>query len=238
VKVPDYISPLVAYRIWRWDASGLRSLNGLQWLPGKPLGAECRAQGCHEAPQTDCACGVYAAKSLDHLRSAGYMEFGIHGEVWLWGTVVEHEAGWRAQFAYPKQLALPLSLVPVGMIRIESWLTTLAAYGCDIVLHHSNGENVSLWHSDSGYDAAGLDLLLQRSNAWYERRRQERRIEVGDRVAIAGRGTGVVDHVDGDHVYALMGNRGMVKINRNDVCWDETNKRWESAIVAGIKSGV
>jgi hypothetical protein len=54
----------------------------------------------------ECTCGVYAAKNIEHLRQLGYEGRGIRGEVHLWGTVVEHELGWRAQFAYPKSLVL------------------------------------------------------------------------------------------------------------------------------------
>jgi len=32
----------------------------------------------HEAPHEDCTCGVYSAKSLDHLRTFGYMQYGIY----------------------------------------------------------------------------------------------------------------------------------------------------------------
>lgn len=93
MNIPDYISPIVGYRVWQWDAAGLRSLNGEPWAPGKPLAAGCRyacsgLAGCaeamddaHEAPQAGCTCGVYAAKSLAHLRTAGYTQYGIHGEV-------------------------------------------------------------------------------------------------------------------------------------------------------------
>jgi hypothetical protein len=28
VKIPDYISPVVGYRVWQWNAAGLKSLNG------------------------------------------------------------------------------------------------------------------------------------------------------------------------------------------------------------------
>jgi hypothetical protein len=111
VKIPDYISPIAGYRAWRWDAAGLRSLNGEPWFPGRPLEAACGAAArgilgpveavnvAHESTHSDCTCGVYAAKSIEHLRQSGYERYGIHGEVYLWGTVVEHERGWRAQFA-------------------------------------------------------------------------------------------------------------------------------------------
>ena len=115
MNVPDYISPIAAHRVWQWDTTGLKSLCGEPWSPGKPLAAECRAashgiivgraeaaHAAHDAPQASCTCGVYASKSLEHLRTTGYARYGIHGEVNLWGTVVEHELGYRAQFAYPR----------------------------------------------------------------------------------------------------------------------------------------
>jgi hypothetical protein len=68
--------------------------------------------GRHEAPQATCTCGIYADKSFDHLRDQGYLRRGIGGEVYLWGKVIEHQSGWRAQFAYPKTLVLsPESLL-------------------------------------------------------------------------------------------------------------------------------
>lgn len=101
--------------------------------------------------------GDYASKSLDHLRRLGYTERRILGEVWLWGTVVEHEEGWRAQFAYPRKFTVALSTVPLGMSRLELWLTSLSAYGCDIFIDRETG-TVPLWRSESGIDTAGLGL--------------------------------------------------------------------------------
>ncbi len=75
---------------------------------------------------------------------AGYGGFGIHGEVYLWGAVVEHELDWRAQYACPKNIFLPLEMLPVGMRMLEPRLNTLAAYGCDIHLIGREG-NMPLW---------------------------------------------------------------------------------------------
>ena len=115
MSVPDYISPIVGYRVWTWNTKGLKSLCGGRWHPGQSLAARCRASAVvgpivgrseaaddHDAPQSNCTCGIYAVKTLHHFRGAGYEQFGIYGEVYLWGTVVEHELGWRAQFAYPR----------------------------------------------------------------------------------------------------------------------------------------
>ena len=149
MTAPDYISPVVGYRVWQWDAEGLKSLNGLGWHPGEAFAAECRTQGCHEAPRSDCTCGIYASKSLDHLRRLGLTEQRISGEACLWGTVVEHEEGWRARFAYPKNFVVPLSIVPLGMSSVESWLAKLAAYGCDIFVLGET-ETVLLWRTGFG----------------------------------------------------------------------------------------
>ena len=246
MTVPDYISPMVGYRVWHWDAAGLKSLNGIHWLPGKPLSAACgialsrtiagRAEHgyvTHEAPHEDCTCGVYSAKSLDHLRTFGYMQYGIYGEVWLWGTVVEHEQGWRAQFGYPKRFVVPSEMLPFGMSRSESWLTGLAAYGCDIFVGGKQND-VPLWFSQTGYQAEGVDLLAQRSKDWYARRKEERRIKRGDRIAVLGSGIAVVEHADRNHVHALLWNRASVRIGRKQIVWDEQNMRWEAAAVADM----
>jgi hypothetical protein len=49
------------------------------------------------------------------------------------GAVVEHEHGWRAQFAYPKTLFLPPDLIPSDTKEMESRLEALAAYSTDIL---------------------------------------------------------------------------------------------------------
>ena len=166
MRVPDYISPVVAYRAWQLDATGLKSLCGELWHPGRSLAAACKASvrgkahDVHDAPQMNCTCGIYAAKSQEDLRTSGYAGFGIHGEVYLWGTVVEHELGWRAQYACPKNFFLPLEMLPVSMSMLEPRLKTLAAFGCDIHLIDKK-DNMPLWVRDSGYEPAALDLLVR-----------------------------------------------------------------------------
>ena len=43
MSIPDYISPIVGYRVWKWDATGLKSLCGEPWHPSQSLAARCRA---------------------------------------------------------------------------------------------------------------------------------------------------------------------------------------------------
>jgi hypothetical protein len=240
MNVPDYISPIAAHRVWQLDAMGLRSLNGEPWSPGKPLAAECRATShgiivgraeaahdAHDAPQANCTCGVYASKSLEHLRTTGYTRYGIHGEVNLWGTVVEHEQGWRAQLAYPRSLFLPPDALPFTLAEIQSRLKMLTAYCVDIFVADPKG-NILLWAKDAGYSPAGVDYVIERSKRYYDRRRQGRTLKKGDRVAILGRGIAVVEQVDGKQVHVFLWNRSMLRIGRKEIVWDEGNTRWEA----------
>jgi hypothetical protein len=161
----------VGYRVWHWDAAGLRSLNGEPWSPGKPLAAGCRAaargtivgrtdalHNAHQPPRSDCTCGVYAAKNREHLGQSGYEGRGIHGEVYLWGGVMEHKLGWRAQFAYPKSLFLPPDAIPFALTEIDARLKTLIAFGTDIFIVGDH-ESILLWKNGTGFEAAGLDYL-------------------------------------------------------------------------------
>jgi preprotein translocase subunit YajC len=239
VSIPDYISPLVGCRVWQWDTAGLKSLNGEPWSPGKPLAAGCRAaargtivgraeavHGAHEPPHPDCTCGVYAAKNIEHLRQSGYERYGIHGQVYLWGTVVEHERGWRAQFGYPKSLFLPPDAIPFTLTEIDARLKTLIAFGTDIFIADAT-EKVRLWGKVSGFDAAGLDYLLKTRKQYYVRRQLARTLKKGDRVAILGRGVAVVERVDDKEALVVLWKRLVLRIARKDIVLNQQNMRWE-----------
>jgi hypothetical protein len=112
--VPDAIEPIRAWRVWRAstaDVTGhltLHSLgNGTPWKPREMLEARC-SLGAHAAPNAECTCGVYAHKTrkaaIRHARTIGG---AVVGEVELWGKVVEHEHGYRAQYARPCALWMP-----------------------------------------------------------------------------------------------------------------------------------
>ena len=245
MSIPDYISPIVGYRVWKWENTGLKSLCGERWHPGQSLAARCRAStvvgpiagraeavhDAHEPPQTNCTCGVYAAKTFHHLCSVGYAKCGIHGEVYLWGTVVEHELGWRAQFAYPKSLILPPDLIPSDTKEMEARLGALAAYDTDIFIVGC-GQNIPLCRKGSGFDAGGLDYLIGKRTQYYDRRQRDRTLMRGDRVAVLGRGIAVVEHADETEVHALLRSRIMLRMRRKDIAWSRQNIRWEAKVSA------
>jgi hypothetical protein len=259
--IPDYISPIVGYRMWNWDAGGLESLNGEPWLPGRPLAARCRAaefltlagrvevaHDAHEAPQTGCICGVYAAKNYRHLQKIAPIEYGVHGEVYLWGKVVEHHLGYRAQFAYPKSLVLPSNIDP----RLEpSRLEPLMVYGADI----SIAAHILLWTKSSGYTPAGFDWLIERRKQWCKWCKQwhelqfnpsfqgRRTLRRRDCVTVLGRGIGLVERRraipmpsrldDGssgctsDSVCIRLRNNDLYIVPHQGIVWNCPNGRWE-----------
>lgn len=77
-------------------------LNFAQWWSRKMVQ---KAHANHHAPEAGCSCGVYAAKAKsNHFRS--YREGQpVWGEVYLWGKIQEYTEGYRAEFAYPKELS-------------------------------------------------------------------------------------------------------------------------------------
>lgn len=217
----------------------MRSLNGEPWRPGEPLEARCRLSEFahwrphrtnlrpHDAPHLKCTCGIYASKSLEHLRRPGYQRSLIYGQVLLWGTIVEHQRGWRAQYAYPKSFLLPPEVLPVALKEIETRLETLISYGRDIFVLH-DGARWPLWKKGGGMDTLGLDYLSDRARRWYTQRNQRSGIRQGDRIAVAGEGIAVVDQIDGTYIRAKLGNKTMLRIARNEVSWKKENLRWET----------
>jgi hypothetical protein len=239
VKIPDYISPVVAHRVWRWDERGLRSPNGELWFPGQHLEARCRvapvarhvADAVNEVPNRKCTCGIYAAKNSEHLRQIGYADGGICGEVYLWGTVVEHKLGWRAQFAYPKSLSLPLSLLPFTLAELNARLLVLIAFGIDIFVRH-NRESMRLWKHGQGYESGGLDYIISLRGEHYLRQQEERKLKNGDRVALLGREIAVVKQADEKEAGLVLGNGELLRVARKDIVLNQQNRRWECEVNA------
>jgi hypothetical protein len=169
---------------------------------------------------------VYSAKNLEHLREIDYERFGVRGEVYLWGTVVEHRLGWRAQFAYPKSFFLPPDRVPFKVTELDARPKVLFAFGADIFLV-GNHESVRLWANDPGFDAAGVDYLLKTRQEYYIRRLQERTLKKGDRVAVFGHGIAVVEQTDEEEALVVVGKRIALRIALKDIEMNWQNNRWE-----------
>jgi hypothetical protein len=237
--IPDYISPITGYRVWQWDRAGLRSLNGETWQHGEPLEARCRLSEFvhwrrhranlrpHDAPHLSCTCGIYASKSLEHFRRPGYQRSLIYGQVLLWGTIVEHQRGWRSQYAYPQSFLLPPEVLPVRLMEIETRLKSLISYDRDIFILH-DGAMFPLWKNDSGLAPDGLGYLTDRASKWYIQPNRRSAIKQGDRIAVVGAGMAVVDEIDGTWIRAKLGNKTVLRIARKQVSWKKENLRWET----------
>jgi hypothetical protein len=113
--------PIVGWRSWDLSdgAAGplLHPVGGSTevWRPRAALIARCslgpfggRLRRRHEAPDPTCGCGIYAVGSIDAFerRRPAWPPPPVIGTVSLWGRVVAHERGWRAERAYPARLRL------------------------------------------------------------------------------------------------------------------------------------
>jgi hypothetical protein len=167
VGAPDYAVPMVGWRVWhvveREGALRLRSpLFPTTWLPNRELAAVCRPRAeaafallragrfGHLPPDVRCGCGIYGG--LTPPQATGYLsrffkprgDVVVHrvlGTVSLWGTVIVCERGWRAAYAYPAHIYVPVptrprrlhpdrvrpSLLPAGEVALA-----LADYGVPV----------------------------------------------------------------------------------------------------------
>ena len=124
-RVPDGIDPIVGWRAWNVRGGMLTGLAYTKpWEPRKQLEAVCGGndgedEKCNRCPSKECNCGVWAFPSIESLNTAlaGYADVSVFGEVYLWGRIIECTNGFRAQFAYPKELwLLDSSLEELGYI--------------------------------------------------------------------------------------------------------------------------
>jgi hypothetical protein len=160
MKIPDYVSPIIGYRRWKLCGGTLTSLNGYAWTPGRALVAKCRT---HIAPQLKCSCGIYACKPDSPMGTMSKFA-SLHGEVSLWGTVVEHEDGWRAERAYPRTLVISLQNRPAPLQdpqvvpNPEQTLDFLIAYRVEIFMAIGM-KIISVWTPRKGYNLRALNEL-------------------------------------------------------------------------------
>ena len=121
--------PIVAYRAWQLtqnESSQLRLRSMVvkaTWVPFSPIRGS-PAQPYH---------GVYALKTLAALREYGKESVPeMYGAVALWGAVIEHELGYRAEWAYPLALWAPPSPMP-GFPTNPLLVQVAEAYGVPLL---------------------------------------------------------------------------------------------------------
>lgn len=86
------------YRAWRLCGPFLLSVaSGTVWMPGQP----CEGTGLSENNHA----GVHAWKSIEDAKEYAEDEApAVVGKVKLWGEIVEHELGYRGEYAKPVEL--------------------------------------------------------------------------------------------------------------------------------------
>jgi hypothetical protein len=105
---------LVTWKLWKpqYEVQLESIVYPMFWHPAKPVQGKVGLglpSGVH-AWQTHAQC-------LEHKELYGsYARDWLIGEVSLWGHVIKHEHGYRAQFAYPRRLIVPECLRERGDI--------------------------------------------------------------------------------------------------------------------------
>jgi len=156
--------PLIAYRIWHINGdSKLYPLTRYEpWEYGNIVETD-------EIPTIESSCrqrGIHAWKNMgdliEYLNPNRYPVIHIIGRVALWGKIVEHQFGYRAQFAYPHSLDMILPQKPplINYKRIENSLRD--NYKCEVGDLEFTGEKIyedgtiirlknGLLHSDNDF---------------------------------------------------------------------------------------
>jgi len=112
IDVETSVEPIVAWRTWaftgRRDGSDLllRPVAGRSrpWRPMQTAEAVCKHTRMHASPNVGCTCGLHGTHGIDILRRTRCP--AVLGRVALWGRVIEHDFGYRAQYAYPQLVTL------------------------------------------------------------------------------------------------------------------------------------
>lgn len=122
-EVEHQTEPILAWRAWRLHRTdaGLRIVPTTPrsaWEPGVAIHATCSGAhtreylvynpelvATHRSPMPGCTCGVHAIKDPARLARSGRTA-AVVGRVAMWGRVIEHSKGYRAEFAYPSRLRL------------------------------------------------------------------------------------------------------------------------------------
>ena len=118
IELPDSIEPILAVRAWNIykdsDSYFLSSCfqYNIIWPKQSKLSALCLSEDPwlnsgikHDAPITDCDCGIYALKKApDEHELIPWEDNSIIGLAFIWGKVIEGTKGYRAQFSKPAAL--------------------------------------------------------------------------------------------------------------------------------------
>ncbi len=147
--------PIVGWRRWNFMYPHfLANLgNDTIYVPREKIEARCeqystigtlvlRKDHNEQAPHLTCMCGIYAYKEkprlLREIRNINHGLRIVYGEINLWGKVIEHEDGYRAQFGYPKRLWCTPAIEPLA-----GWIGYVYGVPCE-VMPSEDGEEIKI----------------------------------------------------------------------------------------------
>ena len=146
--------PIVGWRQWHFMYPHfLANLgNDTIYVPREKIEARCEQKDHSEqqAPHLTCTCGIYAYKEKPRLLGEIRYTYGrpvappvsglrlVYGEINLWGKVVEHDHGYRAQFGYPKRLWCTPAIEPLA-----GWIGYVYGVPCE-VMPSGDGEEIKV----------------------------------------------------------------------------------------------
>jgi hypothetical protein len=148
--------PIVGWRQWNFMYPHFLANvgNDTIYVPREKIEARCeqystigtlvlRKDHNEQAPHLTCMCGIYAYKEKPRLlHEIGNSVSGfiprrqsleriarlVYGEINLWGKVIEHEDGYRAQFGYPKRLWCTPAIEPLA-----GWIGYVYGVPCEVM---------------------------------------------------------------------------------------------------------
>ena len=147
--------PIVGWRQWNFMYPHFLANvgNDTIYVPREKIEARCeqystigtlvlRKDHNEQAPHLTCMCGIYAYKEKPRLlREIRNINPGlriVYGEINLWGKVIEHEDGYRAQFGYPKRLWCTSAIEPLA-----GWIGYVYGVPCE-VMPSEDGEEIKI----------------------------------------------------------------------------------------------
>lgn len=195
-----------------------------------PCGVPKSPKGNEQIPGNECSCGVYAARDLDHLIRIKYMTHGIYGPVHLWGKVVVHDLGYRAEFAYPKAFYVPLEYLPSSLQIIEKRMHTLLQFNVPIYvpLEKESAEGALLWSPENGYNVEFSQWLIERATSLKDVTVTPL---VGDKVFLYRHGIGVIagiEHYIGEmSARMILRGESSVRVPIRNIKWHPGRQQFE-----------
>jgi hypothetical protein len=148
------LEPILGWRAWRLmrnstgDLRIVPSTPRAAWEPREAVRATCSGShtrlymvfnpelaASHHSPEPGCTCGIHAVKDAARLARAG-RSTAVVGRVAMWGRVIEHSKGYRAEQAYPSRLALVcawclwrgrMPAAPDRVVQRGTWLRPVCA---------------------------------------------------------------------------------------------------------------